>query len=58
MGYAAMAMAISRLAAALMVVAARPDPRAYCPDCADAARRARVALADAVTLLTPIELDR
>jgi hypothetical protein len=54
-GDAAMALAISRLAAALMVMAARPDPRAACPDCAEAARRARQALQDASTLLAWVD---
>jgi hypothetical protein len=53
---AAMSMAISRLAAALMVIVARPDPRAPCLDCEDAARRAQSALADAATLLTRLDL--
>jgi hypothetical protein len=53
---AAMSLAISRLAAALMVIAARPDARAPCPDCAVAASRAMSALTDAATLLTPLDL--
>ena len=42
-----MALALCRLAAALFVIAARPDPAAWCPDCADAADRAFDALQDA-----------
>jgi hypothetical protein len=45
------AMALARMAAALGVIAARPDPESRCPDCADVAERALAALRDAALAL-------